>query len=134
MDPSAVWRVVRGYAEVAGLVGVKPHDFRRFVGTQLAAGDIRKAQKGQALAQGAHAHPADAPEGGGRLVLDVRLRGRFLDQAFDGRQHAVDRVGRMFSILGELGAEASQRLGRQRGVGGAREAQVGAHVAGVHGQ
>jgi integrase len=45
MDPSAVWRVVRGYAEVAGLVGVKPHDFRRFVGTQLAAGDIRKAQK-----------------------------------------------------------------------------------------
>jgi integrase/recombinase XerD len=45
MDPSAVWRVVRGYAVVAGLVGVKPHDFRRFVGTQLAAGDIRKAQK-----------------------------------------------------------------------------------------
>ena len=24
---------------------VKPHDFRRFVGTQLAAKDIRKAQK-----------------------------------------------------------------------------------------
>jgi integrase len=45
MDPSAVWRVVRDYyAEVAGLAGVKPHDFRRFVGTQLAAGDIRKAQ------------------------------------------------------------------------------------------
>ena len=45
MDPSAVWRVVRAYTEVAGLVGVKPHNFRRFVGTQLAAGDIRKAQK-----------------------------------------------------------------------------------------
>jgi len=25
--------------------GVKPHDLRRFVGTQLAKGDIRKAQK-----------------------------------------------------------------------------------------
>jgi integrase len=45
MDASAVWRVVRSYAEAAGLAGVKPHDFRRFVGTQLTAGDIRKAQK-----------------------------------------------------------------------------------------
>ena len=33
MDYSAVCRVVRGYAEVAGVVGVKPPDFRRFVGT-----------------------------------------------------------------------------------------------------
>jgi integrase len=41
--------VVRGYAEAAGLTGVKPHDFRRFVGTQLAAGDIRKAQKAPGL-------------------------------------------------------------------------------------
>lgn len=45
MDASAVWRFVRSYAEAAGLVGVKRHDLRRFVGTQLAAGNIRKAQK-----------------------------------------------------------------------------------------
>ncbi len=28
-----------------GLTRVKPHDFRRFVGTQFAKRDIRKAQK-----------------------------------------------------------------------------------------
>jgi integrase/recombinase XerD len=41
----AVWKIVRSYSEQAGLSDVKPHDFRRFVGTQLAARDIRKAQK-----------------------------------------------------------------------------------------
>ncbi len=41
----AVWRIVRKYSIEAGLVDVKPHDFRRFVGTQLARIDIRKAQK-----------------------------------------------------------------------------------------
>ncbi len=41
----AVWRIVRKYSVEAGLVDVKPHDFRRFVGTQLARRDIRKAQK-----------------------------------------------------------------------------------------
>jgi integrase len=41
----AVWRIVSRYAEQCGLEYVKPHDFRRFVGTQLAAKDIRKAQK-----------------------------------------------------------------------------------------
>ena len=40
-----VWNVVKRYAEQCGLAHIKPHDFRRFVGTQLAAKDIRKAQK-----------------------------------------------------------------------------------------
>ncbi|MFN8482044.1 MAG: tyrosine-type recombinase/integrase [Anaerolineae bacterium] len=39
------WRVVQHYAEVVGLDHVKPHDFRRFVGTELARRDIRQAQK-----------------------------------------------------------------------------------------
>ncbi len=39
-----VWNIVRKYAAQCGLEHVKPHDFRRFVGTQLASKDIRKAQ------------------------------------------------------------------------------------------
>lgn len=38
-------KLVKQYATALGLVNVKPHDFRRFVGTQLAREDIRKAQK-----------------------------------------------------------------------------------------
>lgn len=38
-------KLVADYAKRAGLEHVKPHDFRRFVGTQLAREDIRKAQK-----------------------------------------------------------------------------------------
>jgi integrase len=41
----AIWQIVRRYSQEAGLSDVKPHDFRRFVGTQLARKDIRKAQK-----------------------------------------------------------------------------------------
>jgi integrase/recombinase XerD len=41
----AAWQLVRRYAEAVGLTHVKPHDFRRFVGTQLAKKDIRIAQK-----------------------------------------------------------------------------------------
>jgi integrase/recombinase XerD len=41
----SAWRIIQGYADRAGLAHVKPHDFRRFVGTQLAKKDIRKAQK-----------------------------------------------------------------------------------------
>jgi integrase len=37
--------VVCEYAQQAGLDHIKPHDFRRFVGTQPAKHDIRKAQK-----------------------------------------------------------------------------------------
>ncbi len=40
-----VWCTVQGYADQIGLSHIKPHDFRRFVGTQLAKRDICKAQK-----------------------------------------------------------------------------------------
>lgn len=39
-----VWNIVKRYAEQCELAFIKPHDFRRFVGTQLASKDIRKAQ------------------------------------------------------------------------------------------
>jgi integrase len=45
MSHVAVWQVVQHYAQACELDHIKPHDFRRFVGTQLAASDIRKAQK-----------------------------------------------------------------------------------------
>jgi integrase/recombinase XerD len=45
MSPSAIWRVVQTYAVAYALEHIKPHDFRRFLGTQLAKSDIRKAQK-----------------------------------------------------------------------------------------
>lgn len=47
MSESSVWRVVQKYATQCGISHIKPHDFRRFVGTQILAntGDIRKAQK-----------------------------------------------------------------------------------------
>jgi integrase len=45
MSGTSVWRTVQRYAGAVGLAHIKPHDFRRFVGTQLAARDIRKAQK-----------------------------------------------------------------------------------------
>jgi integrase/recombinase XerD len=45
MHLSAAWRAVQRYAQHVGLAHVKPHDFRRFVGTELARRDIRLAQK-----------------------------------------------------------------------------------------
>ncbi len=45
LSSAAVWQIVRRYSQEAGLANVKPHDFRRFVGTQLARKDIRQAQK-----------------------------------------------------------------------------------------
>ncbi len=45
ISETAVWNIVTHYAEACGLPNIKPHDFRRFVGTQLAKQDIRKAQK-----------------------------------------------------------------------------------------
>ena len=45
MDLSAAWRAVQRYATAVGLRHMKPHDFRRFVGTELARRDIRLAQK-----------------------------------------------------------------------------------------
>jgi integrase/recombinase XerD len=40
-----VWTIVKRYAAITGLEHVKPHDLRRFVGTELTKVDIRKAQK-----------------------------------------------------------------------------------------
>jgi integrase len=45
LTAGAAWCAVRKYALQCGLEHVKPHDFRRFVGTQLAKRDIRQAQK-----------------------------------------------------------------------------------------
>jgi site-specific recombinase XerD len=45
LSPAAIWQIVRKHTQSAGLADVKPHDFRRFVGTQLARKDIRQAQK-----------------------------------------------------------------------------------------
>lgn len=45
MSEVAIWQTVQKYTRQIGLEHVKPHDLRRFVGTQLAKTDIRKAQK-----------------------------------------------------------------------------------------
>ena len=44
MQDVSIWRAVKKYAARCHLAHIKPHDFRRFVGTQLAAKDPRKAQ------------------------------------------------------------------------------------------
>lgn len=41
----SAWKIVKRYAKKCGLVSIKPHDFRRFVGTSLAKTDPRQAQK-----------------------------------------------------------------------------------------
>lgn len=43
--PVSAWEMVRRYARQVGIEHVKPHDFRRFVGTKLAEQDIYLAQK-----------------------------------------------------------------------------------------
>ena len=45
VTPQSAWEMVKRYTKAAGIENVKPHDFRRFVGTQLARRDIRVAQK-----------------------------------------------------------------------------------------
>lgn len=45
ITPMGAWKTVKSMASKFGLEGIKPHDFRRFVGTQLAKKDLRKAQK-----------------------------------------------------------------------------------------
>lgn len=44
ITPQGAWKVVKEITEDQGLQDIKPHDFRRFVGTQLAKKDIRSAQ------------------------------------------------------------------------------------------
>lgn len=41
----SAWEMVKRYTEAAELEDIKPHDFRRYVGTQLAKKDLRIAQK-----------------------------------------------------------------------------------------
>jgi len=40
-----IWKIVRKYTQEMGLSDIKPHDFRRFVGTELAKRNLRMAQK-----------------------------------------------------------------------------------------
>lgn len=40
----SAWRVVRKYADALGIKHVKPHDFRRFLATQLVKSNPRQAQ------------------------------------------------------------------------------------------
>ncbi len=44
MNRVSAWEMVQRYAKRVGLEHIKPHDFRRYVGTQLAKKDIRLAQ------------------------------------------------------------------------------------------
>lgn len=41
----SAWEIVKRYAAQVGLSSIKPHDFRRFVGTTIAKDDPRQAQK-----------------------------------------------------------------------------------------
>jgi integrase/recombinase XerD len=46
MSSVALWQTVQGYAEICGLEYIKPHDFRRFVGTSIIQKHgIRKGQQ-----------------------------------------------------------------------------------------
>ncbi|MEX1021039.1 MAG: tyrosine-type recombinase/integrase, partial [Litorilinea sp.] len=45
IHPVSAWELVKRYAKAVGLESVKPHDFRRFVGTTIAKTDPRQAQK-----------------------------------------------------------------------------------------
>lgn len=45
LKPVSIWRIVKGYAEQCEIEHIKPHDFRRYVGTQLAKKNPRVAQK-----------------------------------------------------------------------------------------
>lgn len=45
ISPVGAWKIVKRYAKLCRLESIKPHDFRRFVGTNLAKTDPRQAQK-----------------------------------------------------------------------------------------
>ena len=45
IHPVSAWEIVKRYAAVVGLSSIKPHDFRRFVGTTIAKSNPRQAQK-----------------------------------------------------------------------------------------
>ena len=50
ISPAAAWQMVRRYATAAGVEHIKPHDFRRFVGSEICK------KKGQLAAQRALGH------------------------------------------------------------------------------
>ncbi|ETW93000.1 MAG: hypothetical protein ETSY1_41160 [Candidatus Entotheonella factor] len=68
MSRTSAWRLVQRYAEEVGLEHVKPHDFRRFVGTELTRQrGIRQAQRAlghQRIETTAQHYVLDALEGG----------------------------------------------------------------------
>lgn len=45
MTPTAIWQAVQHSATQIGLAHLKPHDVWRFLGTRLAAQDMRVAHK-----------------------------------------------------------------------------------------
>jgi len=45
ITPVSGWEIVKRYAGKVALASIKPHDFRRFVGTTLAKNNPRQAQK-----------------------------------------------------------------------------------------
>jgi len=45
VHPVSAWEIVKRYAAKVELASIKPHDFRRFVGTTVAKDDPRQAQK-----------------------------------------------------------------------------------------
>lgn len=45
LSRKSIWQIAKQHADKAGLEHVKTHDLRRFVGTELAKQDIRKAQR-----------------------------------------------------------------------------------------
>jgi hypothetical protein len=67
-SPVAVWRKVRGYAHVVDLSHSTQHAVRRCVGTQLATGTRRTAQK-------AHGHTRRATTAQHEVRADLRRRG-----------------------------------------------------------
>ncbi|WP_089945560.1 tyrosine-type recombinase/integrase [Candidatus Entotheonella palauensis] len=68
MSRTSAWRLVQRYAEQVGLEHVKPHDFRRFVGTELTRQrGIRQAQRAlghQRIETTAQHYVLDELEGG----------------------------------------------------------------------
>ncbi len=53
----SVWRTVQHAAALIGLAYVKPHHFRRFVGTQLAKRDMRVPLRAAVIGELGHAQP-----------------------------------------------------------------------------
>ena len=66
MSKVAAWKMVKAHAAAAGVENIKPHDFRRFVGTQL----VERA--GVATAQAVLGHKNAATTLDNYVLADVR--------------------------------------------------------------